>query len=194
MSKENIMETKNEKHTLTDKQNSLHKFKWFWPWQDQQEETWLQDWARAGLHLRSSDGFGFYTFEKSEPAETVYRLDYNYLQKSEREQYLQLFEDAGWDYVGEMNSWHYFRKSLAANQRAEIFTDNESKVQKYKRFLSDMMFLVPIYVLPFILTLDYDPGHLWILILARILSLGLLLTAVLIEVKVFLRIRQLKQL
>ena len=42
--------------------------KWFWPWQDEKEETWLGEMSREGWHLRSVKLLCSYSFEKGEPA------------------------------------------------------------------------------------------------------------------------------
>jgi hypothetical protein len=73
----------------------IRKKRWFWPWQDQQEEEWLREMARTGWYLEKADWVGSYTFEQGEPADVVYRLDYNDALKKDKEHYLQLFRDAG---------------------------------------------------------------------------------------------------
>ncbi len=42
----------------------------------------------------------------------TYRLDY-LVAPRDKADYLQLFLDAGWAYLGEMNSWQYFHKPVA---------------------------------------------------------------------------------
>lgn len=173
-------------------QSKTRRFRWFWPWQDQQEEEWLHELALTGLHLRSSDGAGFYTFEQGEPAEIVYRLDYNALQKKDKELYLQLFRDAGWEYVGEMNGWQYFRKLVEPGKTAEILTDNESKIQKYKRFLYETLAFIPIYLI-FFFILDINERPVLYGILLGFFAMVTLLFGV-IAVKVYQRMGQLKKL
>ena len=174
------------------RKSTTRKFKWFWPWQDEQEEEWLRDLALTGLHLRSSDGVGFYTFEHGQPAEIVYRLDYNTLAKKDKEQYLQLFRDAGWEYVGEMNSWQYFRKPVDAGNSDEIFTDNESKIEKYKRFLYTTLVMLPIYMM-FIVVFDINERpFLYGMVLGFFTVCVILLSG--IAIKVYLRMQQLKKL
>ena len=172
--------------------STKRKFKWFWPWQDEQEEEWLRGLALSGLQLRSSDGAGFYTFEQGQPAEIVYRLDYNTLAKKDKEHYLQLFRDAGWEYVGEMNSWQYFRKPVVAGKSEEIFTDNESKIEKYKRFLSATLVMLPIYLM-FFVVFDINERPLLNGIVLGIFTLCFALLCG-IAVKVYLRIGELKKL
>ena len=172
--------------------STARKFKWFWPWQDEQEEEWLRALALKGLHLRSSDGAGFYTFEQGQPAEIAYRLDYNTLEKKDKEQYLQLFRDAGWEHVGEMNGWQYFRKPVADGESEEIFTDNESKIQKYKRFLYETLAFMPIYLIFFIILDTNERPLLYGIILSFFTVCFVLLCG--IAVKVYLRIGALKKL
>lgn len=113
----------------------LKKRKWFWPWQDEEEEAWLGEMALAGWHLSRVDLLGSYTFRYGEPNRVVYRLDYMPAKKGDFQDYLQMFQDAGWEYVGEMSNWRYWRKQAAAGEQIEIFTDAESKVRKYRRLL-----------------------------------------------------------
>jgi hypothetical protein len=125
---------------------TITKFKWFWAWQDEKEEEWLGEMAAQGLHL---DGFDFptlYRFRKGEPVEFVYRLNYPGVIKKDRESYLQLFEDTGWEHVCEMGGWVYFRRQIQPGEPTEIFTDVESKVRKYQRVLMYLIIFLPIWL------------------------------------------------
>ena len=168
------------------------KFKWFWPWQDQQEEEWLRKMARSGLHLRTSDGIGRYTFEKATPADVVYRLDYNGSLQKDKEHYLQIFRDDGWEYAGEMNGWQYFRKPAGSERPAEIFTDAESKIQKYQRYLNTTFFWLPVCMMS-IAFLNFDERPELSAIILGVFSLILLFFSV-IAVKVYRRMDQLKKI
>lgn len=134
---------------------TITKFKWFWAWQDEKEEEWLAEMAAEGLHL---DGFDFptlYRFRKGEPAAFVYRLDYPGGMRKERASYLQLFADAGWEHVGDMGGWVYFRRLIQPGDPTEIFTDVDSKVQKYNRVIMFLIILMPIWIAG---RPDFDPG------------------------------------
>ena len=110
--------------------------RWFWAWQDEKEEAWLEEMSQAGWHLRSVQIPCRYTFATGEPCRTVYRLDFRPADKARWQEYRQIFEDAGWEYVGEGSAWRYWRRPVAAGEAAEIFTDTESKLAKYKRLLA----------------------------------------------------------
>lgn len=126
--------------------NVIWKFKWFWAWNDDKEEAWLQQMSLQGWHLHSFGLPGFYTFEAGGSRNYYYRLDFQMTSKNETAAYLQLFTDAGWEYVGSMSSWNYFRKEARPGEAPEIFTDNASKVQKYRRLVGILLPFLPIYI------------------------------------------------
>jgi magnesium-transporting ATPase (P-type) len=64
------------------------------------------------------------------------------MKKDKLDEYLQIFQDAGWEYVGEMSNWRYWRKQVVNGETPEIFTDNESKIKKYQRMLGIMVFFL----------------------------------------------------
>ena len=122
--------------------------KWFWAWQDEQEEAWLHEMSLKGLHLVRAQPFGAYQFEQGEPRPYVYRLDYRD-SKSDQDSYVQLFADAGWGHIGQMSGWQYFRREATAveatdGEMPEIFTDTESKIRKYRRLQTLLAILIPI--------------------------------------------------
>jgi len=121
---------------------TTRKYKWFWAWQDEAEEAWLQEMSQQGWHLSSVGVPTVYDFEPGEPADFVYRLDYRSHFKMDKEDYLQLFRDAGWEYIGEMTGWQYFRKQAQPGEELEIYTDAESKISKYQRLLAFLAILM----------------------------------------------------
>ncbi|MCP4358077.1 MAG: DUF2812 domain-containing protein, partial [Chloroflexi bacterium] len=73
----------------------------------------------------------------------VYRLDY-FFNRKDMDGYLQIFGDAGWDYMGEMGGWQYFRQEAVNGEAPEIYTDNESKSKKYQRIMLFLIIFLPI--------------------------------------------------
>jgi hypothetical protein len=130
--------------------DTIRKFKWFWAWQDEAEEAWLGEMSKKGFHLSSAGLPGIYTFNVGEPRDYVYRLDFQTVPKKDKQEYVQLFRDADWEYIGEMSSWQYFRKEARPGEVNEIFTDVESKTAKYKRVLTFLGFLYVILVFMFV--------------------------------------------
>ena len=122
------------------------KLKWFWAWQDEKEEAWLSEMAQRGLILEGIPFPGSYHFQSGEPADYVYRLDYQSLRTKDKDSYLQLFADTGWEKVGEMGGWTYFRYEAANGEAPEIYSDLESKIGKYQRVLTYLAILLPLII------------------------------------------------
>jgi hypothetical protein len=128
---------------------TCRKLRWFWAWQDEREEAWLGEMSEQGWHLFGIDFPGVYDFRKGQPKHYVYRLDFQTSRLKDREVYLQLFRDAGWEHLGSMSTWEYFRKEAEPGQAAEIFTDPESKIEKYQRVLRALVIFFPILFILF---------------------------------------------
>ena len=171
--------------------SKIRKFKWFWAWQDEDEEAWLREMSNQGWHL-SRIGFPTaYTFQSGPPEDYVYRLDYRSHWKMDKEDYLQLFSDAGWEYVEQMAGWHYFRQLAQPGEDLEIYTDAESKIEKYKRLLA---FLV-ILMLPLFASLINLRSRPYEWVIFYTISLGTIFVVyVYAMVKLWLRINQLRRL
>ena len=177
-------------------ENTIRKIKWFWSWQDEQEEAWLRNMSQKGWHLSSIGLPCIYRFRAGEQRDYVYRLDYQTFPKKDKQEYQQLFRDAGWEHIGEMSAWQYFRKEVKEGETLEIFTDVESKVTKYKRVLAFLAFFVVILIAP-LPSIWGDPPYslsysLWIILrVISLLAMGVFMYAI---IKIMLRIRQLRKL
>ena len=174
----------------------VRKFKWFWPWQDEAEEAWLGEMSKKGYHLSSVGVLGIYTFFVADPQDYVYRLDYQTFPKKDKQEYLQLFRDAGWEYISEMSAWQYFRKGAKQGETNEIFTDVESKIAKYKRVLTYLAFFVIIWIAIFSRNIWSDNPYSWwgIIRVISILVTLVMLFFIYAIIKLMLRIRKLRKL
>lgn len=95
----------------------------------EEEEVWLNKQHKNGWKLVKMMPPCFFTFEKCQPEDVVYRLDYK--NNAETDSYFQMFKDYGWEYIGRCVGWLYFRKSLQSADSeldGEIFSDNESRL------------------------------------------------------------------
>lgn len=174
-------------------EKTITKHKWFWAWQDDREEAWLTRMAREGCRLKSINPFGFYTFEAGARQDVVYRLDFqNQNRKQDKLDYLQLFADAGWEHVGTMGGWQYFRKAVAAGEEPELYSDVESKIQKYRRLSAVFVIFLPIMVLLNHRLSQTTTRSEWYAILL-FLSLILLITYIFCMIQFLRRINQLKK-
>ena len=174
-------------------ENTIRKIKWFWPWQDEQEEEWLRSMSQNGWHLSSGGLPCIYRFRAGEPRDYVYRLDYQIHKKSDQRDYLQLFRDAGWEHIGEMSPWHYFRKEAKEGEALEIYTNVESKVAKYKRVLTYLAFFTVIWIVLFGLGIWSDNPYSWWVII-QVISLLVMGGLIYTIIRLILRIRQLRRL
>lgn len=77
--------------------------------------------------------FSTYVFERCEPEDYVYQLDFKQ-QEDDNEEYLQLFEDCGWEYFYTYGNWYYFRKLRSETEEENaIFNDAPSRAEMAKK-------------------------------------------------------------
>lgn len=124
----------------------LRKFKWFWAWEDEKEEKWLEAMSQNGWHLENPGLPCVYHFIKGEPRDYSYRLDFRTGSFKSLQEYLQICRDAGWEMLGRMSSWYYFRKECQGTEKPEFFSDKDSKVQKYRRLVLFLVIFLPIMI------------------------------------------------
>ena len=123
----------------------------------------IADYEREALYFREMHAKGWklrkvsysillfvvkYTFEKCQPEQVSYQLDFYPMEKSERTSYLQLFKDCGWEHITDFNSFSYFRKAhseIESDTEFEIYNDATGKLAMIKRIL--IMRMLPILIL-----------------------------------------------
>ena len=79
-----------------------------------------------------------YTFEKCQPEQVSYQLDFYPMKTSERTSYLQLFKDCGWEHITNFNGFSYFRKAhseIESDAEFEIYNDATGKLDIVHRIL-----------------------------------------------------------
>ncbi len=102
----------------------------FFAWQAEKEENWLNEMSKKGWHLDNT-GFITYTFRKGESEDIIYRLDFKIIRNENIDDYITLFEDAGWEYISKMGPWYYFRTEAKKDKNQELYSDNTSKIRMY---------------------------------------------------------------
>ena len=123
----------------------------------------IADYDREALYLRKMHAEGWklrkvsysillfavkYTFEKCQPEQVSYQLDFYPMKKSERASYLQLFKDCGWEHITNFNGFSYFRKAhseIESDAEFEIYNDAAGKLAMVKKILT--MRMLPILLL-----------------------------------------------
>jgi len=161
-------------------------------WQEKKEGQWLRKMSNDGWHLYRV-GFLHYRFKKGKPKDMIYRFDFKYIRSKELNDYITLFEDTGWEYISRFGGWYYFRTEAKEGYNTEIYTDNASKLKKYKTLLVFLIVLtIPqIYYLTIMLTRFKNvPPYSLPVILLYTLILSLLIYAI---IRISLIIRRIKQ-
>ena len=123
----------------------------------------IADYEREALYFREMHAKGWklkevsysillfavkYTFEKCQPEQMSYQLDFYPMKKSDRASYLQLFKDCGWEHITDFNGFSYFRKlhsGIESDAEFEIYNDAAGKLAMVKRILTRRM--LPILLL-----------------------------------------------
>lgn len=112
-----------------------------------EEAAWLSFMHRQGWRFISTNGKK-YEFEQCEPEDWIYQLDFKENGVAD-EDYIQMFNDYGWEYAFQYGKWFYFRKKKTAEEEdLSIFSDRESKIALCKRVINgDALRIVPIIML-----------------------------------------------
>ena len=103
--------------------------KWFWAWEFDKEEQWLNDMAAQGKALVSAR-YATYEFEDCTPGEYAVRLEMleNAPTSPEGQKYIEFVESTGAEYVGRVTKWVYFRKKTADGP-FELHGDNHTRIK-----------------------------------------------------------------
>ncbi len=180
----------------------------------------IADYDREALYLRKMHAEGWklkevtysnlvvavkYTFEKCQPEQVSYQLDFYPMKKSERASYLQLFKDCGWEHITDFNGFSYFRKAHSEVESAaefEIYNDATNKLDMVNRILRlrlvPVLLLLAIHILLLFMLLDrsntFDLWKFLVVGLDIFLSLILLLIVAYISWKLWHKKKELSDL
>lgn len=107
--------------------NKKTVYKWFWAWDFEKEEEWLNSMAAEGWVL-DQIGYCKYTFAACEAGEYTVRLE----MRDPDQQYLNFMTETGAEYIGRMIKWIYFRKKTADGV-FDIYSDIDSRIDQLDR-------------------------------------------------------------
>jgi len=112
--------------------------KWFWAWDFDKEEKWLNDMAKKGWAL-DEVGFCRYGFSECAPGEYVVRLEMleNMPSSEAGQDYIDFVEGTGAEMVGSYMRWAYFRRK-AADGGFDLFSDIDSRIRHLDRIMKTM--------------------------------------------------------
>ncbi|MDT2731812.1 DUF2812 domain-containing protein [Streptococcus parauberis] len=130
-----------------------------------EEEAWLRQQSQKGWKFVKNTNPITYLFEKSKAEDVIYQLEYK--NEAVTRDYLQLYQDYGWEYCGTYIGWNYFRKAAKLVEHAgenQIFSDRESKLNMISHIIKTRMLpLLIIFlciIIPNLSKTDYLSGDL----------------------------------
>ncbi len=127
--------------------NTKTLFRFYTLFEYEEEQAFLENQHKEGWKVVSFKLPGFYKFEKCEPEDMTYRIDFTNENGSKNAEYQQMFADNGWEFLWSVNGFSICRKPLAAGtaDNNEIFSDNESKLQMLQKIHQRR--LLPLFVI-----------------------------------------------
>ncbi len=137
-----------------------------------EEEEYLREEHNNGWEFISVSPLGVYSFQRCKEEDVVYRLDYNKGSKSNKEEYIQIFKDCGWEYLQNHRGYSYFRKpaSKIDGREDEIFSDDSSKLEMIRRvFIGIVIPLIMFFswfIIQTIQLLSEDDDFFWVLFIS----------------------------
>ena len=96
-----------------------------------QQAQYLTEMHRKGWRLTKIRWSFFYHFEKCQPEDVVYQVDFKEAKNKDRENYLHMYEDYGWEFVVSCRNFNIFRKPAKMGE-LELYGDRESRVEFVK--------------------------------------------------------------
>ncbi len=133
------------------------EFKYFSIFNHEKEQEYLSEMHRHGWKFVKVTGLGVYHFEECKAEEVVYQLDYNQEGIENKDEYVKMFNDCGWEYIQDYVGYSYFRKPAdEMNDNEEIFCDDSSRLEMMRRvikgrFIPCLIFLtlclIPMFVI-----------------------------------------------
>lgn len=97
--------------------------KWYWVWDYEEEELWLNSMAAEGWTL-CRVGFCTFYFERTEPGAYIVREEF----RKRDAAYESFLQEMGAEYIGRVTMWVYFRRKAELGE-FELNSDLDSRIQ-----------------------------------------------------------------
>jgi hypothetical protein len=168
----------------------MKKIKLFFIWQDEREEAWLKELSVAGKRLDSVSFPFTYHFSSDSVKKYAYHLNTPKSPDTSNEAFRETFQNSGWEHVGRMNGWHYFRKEVSGEIEPVLEGGKKTKASKYQSYMMALVGLLPFLLIIFpAFGRRFAPPFLDIFRIAYFIFLALY---TLITFKVYRRVNQLR--
>lgn len=141
--------------------NRKTEFKFFTIPQWEQEQEYLSKRHGEGWKFTGVSFPGLYHFERCQPEEVAYQLDYNPEGTAHKDEYIQMFSDCGWEYLQDFVGYSYFRKPVSdMDGEEEIFCDDDSRLDMMRRvFKGRILPLIAIFLCVILPQLCYHSNY-----------------------------------
>ena len=113
----------------------ITKYRWFWTWDYDKEEKWLNEMSEKGLQLTKVNGIR-YQFEEDAEEKYTYRIELldNFPCSGKSRNYIEFLEETGVKVVGSYLRWIYLCKKKSEGS-FELFSDLDSRINQLNRIL-----------------------------------------------------------
>jgi len=119
-------------------------FKWWWAWDFEIVEEWLEKMEAGGLRLVETSFNGLYFhFEKCIPTKARYCIDY---QSKLTPEYMTIISDDGWKLYHIGTGWYILRKEFQ-DERPNLYNNFEGLISRNKALLTWMIVILSIELL-----------------------------------------------
>lgn len=121
-------------------------FKWWWAWDSDKIEDWLERMEAGGLRLVETRFIGLYfCFERCNPTKARYCIDF---QSKLTPDYITIINDDGWKLYQVKMGWYILRKEYQ-EERPDLYTDYQGLITRNKFLLTLMIVGLLIEILCF---------------------------------------------
>ena len=109
------------------------KYKWFWVWDFDEEEKWINQMSSEGKHLVAANWIKF-QFKDGEPNKYIYRMQKieGSPDKPSNKDYITFVEETGAEMVSSTAGWVYFKKEKDGKE-FELFSDIDTKIKHLRK-------------------------------------------------------------
>lgn len=119
-------------------------YKWWWGWEPEVLEAWLEKKEAQGWRLTRSNLGGIrFVFAKDKPHQVAYAADY---QQAVKPEYYSLYQDIGWQLMYSWGGWYIWRMDYQQD-KPRLYTDITSRQEMNSR-LRNLLFSALAALLP----------------------------------------------
>jgi len=130
---------------------------WWWGWKPEKVENWLEEMEGKGWNLNKIELASLrFKFTKGEPRKIRYCVDF---QSRINDQYLTLFKDDHWELAWSGAGGWYIWKKEYVQEKPDIYTDNNSLIDRNKRLIWLLSPLTALLVVIFFTGHIYAPDN-----------------------------------